>query len=33
MEYLDPAGGVVSSETETIEVVDRGFTFLSRRSF
>jgi len=32
-EYLDAAGGVVSSETETIEVVDRGFTFLSRRSF
>ena len=33
MEYLDSAGSVVSSETETIEVVDRGFTFLSRRSF
>jgi len=33
LEYLDPAGSVVSSETETIEVVDGGFTFLNRRSF
>jgi hypothetical protein len=33
LEYLDPEGGVVSSESETIEVVDGGFTFLNRRSF
>lgn len=33
LEYLDSAGSIVSSETETIEVVDGGFTFLSRRSF
>jgi len=32
-EYLDAAGSVVSSEVETIEVVDGGFTFLNRRSF
>jgi hypothetical protein len=32
-EYLDAAGGVVSIETETIEVIDGGFTFLNRRSF
>jgi hypothetical protein len=32
-EYLDAAGGVVSSEVETIEVADGGFTFLNRRSF
>ncbi len=33
LEYLDQAGSVVSSESETIEVVDGGFTFLNRRSF
>jgi hypothetical protein len=33
LEYLDSAGSVVSSELETIDVVDGGFTFLSRRSF
>ncbi|HOC43836.1 MAG TPA: hypothetical protein PKJ99_12545 [Thermoanaerobaculales bacterium] len=33
IEYLDPAGNVVASETETIEVVAGGFVFLNRRSF
>ncbi len=32
-EYLDAAGSVISSELETIDVVDGGFTFLNRRSF
>jgi len=32
-EYFDSAGSVVSSETETVEVADGSFTFLSRRSF
>lgn len=33
VEYLDDAGRVVHSETETVEVADRGWVFLNRRAF
>jgi hypothetical protein len=33
VEYLDPAGRVVTSETEPVDIVDGGWVFLNRRSF
>lgn len=33
VEYLDPNGTVVLTESETVEVVDGGWVFLNRRSF
>jgi len=33
IDYLDAAGRVVVSETETIDVTDNGWVFLNRRSF
>jgi hypothetical protein len=33
VEYLDPAGDVVVSETEVLDIVDGGWVFLNRRPF
>jgi hypothetical protein len=33
LEFLEPAVGVVASETAAIEALDGGFTFFNRRSF